>query len=91
MSLVDLLRRMSLAPAQRFGLEGGRLVAGAPANLALLDVDARWQVAPEHLRSRSRNTPFLGRALQGRVVATVYRGRLVHRAAPEPRPAANVA
>jgi dihydroorotase len=78
--LVELIGRMSLAPARRFGLDGGLLEAGAPANLACLDLDERWRVAADTLFSRSKNSPFLGRTLRGRVVATVYRGRLAHRA-----------
>ncbi|HZM16830.1 MAG TPA: dihydroorotase [Candidatus Krumholzibacteria bacterium] len=85
LQLLDLVQRMSLAPARRFGLEAGRLVAGAPASFALIDPEARWLVGAESLRSRARNSPFLGRTLRGRVQATIYRGRLVHRA-PEPTP-----
>ena len=80
MSLVDLVLRMTLAPARRFGLEGGKLAAGCPASFAVLHPDERWRVKPDDLRSRSRNSPFLGRTLRGRVVATVYRGHLVHHA-----------
>jgi dihydroorotase len=83
MTLVELVRRMSLAPAQRFGLPGGRLDAGAPASFALLDLAARWTVRAQALHSRSRNSPFLGRSLRGRVAATVHRGRVVHRAGIE--------
>ncbi|MFQ5599475.1 MAG: dihydroorotase [Candidatus Krumholzibacteriia bacterium] len=83
MSLLDLVERMSLAPARRFGLEGGRLQEGAPASFAILDPNERWRVRTRLLRSRSRNCPFLGRTLRGRVVATVFRGRLVHRAPAE--------
>jgi dihydroorotase len=84
MSLVELLRRMSLAPAKRFGLEGGGLEPGKPASFALLDLEARWQVRREALRSRSRNSPFLGRSMRGRVAATIYRGRLVYRLVEDP-------
>jgi dihydroorotase len=80
LSLEDLVSRMSTAPARRFGLEGGILEAGQPASFALLDAEERWRVSVEALRSRSRNSPFLGRTLRGRVVATVYRGRLVYKA-----------
>jgi dihydroorotase len=83
MTLVELLRRMSHAPAKRFGLEGGRLVAGQPASFAILDLEARWSVRAEELRSRSRNSPFLGRSMRGRVAATIHRGRLVYRLAQE--------
>lgn len=79
MPLLELVRRMSLAPARRFGLAGGTLAAGQPAHFALLDLDARWTVRAQALQSRSRNSPFLGRTLRGRVAATVHRGRIVHR------------
>jgi dihydroorotase len=83
MSLLDLVRRMSLAPAERFRLAGGTLEAGQPASFVLLDLDARWTVRPQTLHSRSRNSPFLGRTLRGRVAATLYRGRVVHRTGSE--------
>jgi len=85
MPLVELVARLSTAPARRFGLPGGALEPGAPASLALLDPDEEWLVTAETLRSRSRNSPFLGRTLRGRVVATLYRGRLVYRSVVEPQ------
>jgi dihydroorotase len=88
--LPELVRRMSLAPAQRFGLAGGQLEAGQPANLAVLDPQARWQVRAEDLGSRARNSPFLGRTLRGRVAGTIYHGRLVHRLQSDTRTAAVV-
>jgi dihydroorotase len=90
MTLVDLVNRMSLAPARRFDLEGGRLQEGAPANLAMLDLEERWHVTEAQLRSRSRNSPFLGRTLHGRVVATLYRGQIVHQASAATEPLAPV-
>ena len=47
---------------------------GNPANLVVVDPDARWQVRPAALASRSRNTPFVGTDLRGRVRHTVFRG-----------------
>ena len=47
---------------------------GAPANLTLVDPAARWTVDPAALASRSRNTPYAGMTLPGRVVATFLRG-----------------
>jgi len=69
--------RMSTRPARIGGLGGhGRLLAaGAPANLVLLDPAARSTVDPAAMVSRSRNTPYAGRTLPGRVVATFLRGR----------------
>jgi dihydroorotase len=67
---------MSEAPARIGRLAGhGRPVAvGEPANLCLVDPDARWTVQASQLASRSRNTPFAGRSLPGRVLATFLRG-----------------
>ncbi|GAA1753141.1 dihydroorotase [Luedemannella helvata] len=71
-----LVDRMSVAPARIAGLaEHGRdLVAGAPANLTLVDPAARWGVDPAALASRSRNTPYAGLTLPSRVVWTFLRG-----------------
>jgi dihydroorotase len=71
-----LADRMSTRPAGIGGLpeHGADLVAGAPANLVLLDPDARWTVDPHDLASRSRNTPYAGMELPARVVATFLRG-----------------
>jgi dihydroorotase len=69
--------RMSVRPAAigRLVGQGQPLVAGAPANLTLVDPNAAVLVDPERLASLSRNTPFAGRTLPARVVATFYRGR----------------
>lgn len=55
---------------------GGPVEPGAPANLCVFDPAAEWTVTAETLVSRSRNTPFAGRRLRGRVVHTVLRGRM---------------
>ena len=72
-----LAARMSAAPARigRLSGHGHPLEVGAPANLCLVDPTLRWTVQPAELASRSRNTPFAGRTLPGRVVATFLRGR----------------
>jgi dihydroorotase len=69
--------RMSVRPARIGGLgaQGQPLTVGAPANLVLVDADATWSVDPRMSASRSRNTPFAGRTLPARVVATFLRGR----------------
>jgi dihydroorotase len=68
--------RMSTAPARIGELAGhGRPIGlGEPANMVLVDPDASWLIDPHELVSRSRNTPFAGRKLPGRVVATFLRG-----------------
>ena len=69
--------RMSVRPARIGGLtEHGRpLLPGSPANLTLVDPQARWTVDAHALATASRNTPFEGRKMQGRVMATFLRGR----------------
>ncbi len=70
--------RMSIAPARigKFATHGQVVSEGSPANLVLLDPDQIW-VADEFV-SRSKNSPFLGQELKGRVVATIVKGGLVH-------------
>jgi len=69
--------RMSRAPARIAGLadHGHDPAPGRPANLTLVDPDAEWTVDPAALASRSRNTPYAGMRLRGRVVATFLYGR----------------
>ncbi len=76
--LALLVERMT-AGAALFGLATPRIAVDGPANLALVDLDARW-VAGEHgWESRSENCCFAGRALRGRVLATIAAGVLAHR------------
>jgi dihydroorotase len=70
LDLPGLFRVLSLNPARRLGLDGGRLVPGAPADLVLFDPDAPFVLDRAQLASKSRNTPFDGARLQGRVLGT---------------------
>jgi len=84
LELPILIARMSVGPARLLGLDAGTLKAGTAGDLAIVDPERRWKVAARSFRSKSRNTPFDGWDLQGRVVATFVGGALVH----EDRPAA---
>jgi dihydroorotase len=75
--LPTLIHRMSTAPARAFGLPGGTLAEGAPADVTVLDPDAEWEVDPGRFLSKSQNTPFGGRTLRGRPVRTLVGGRVV--------------
>jgi dihydroorotase len=79
--LVDLMRTVTLAPAQFLGLPTGRLASGAPADLVLCDLNAPVIIDADKLVSKSKNSPFDGRRLQGQVVMTVVSGKIVHRLA----------
>jgi dihydroorotase len=74
LSLPELIRRMSTEPARIFHLEGGTLRKGSAADLVIFDPDQRWVVDPERLLSKSRNTPFAGWELRGRVERTIVGG-----------------
>ncbi|HHZ09916.1 MAG TPA: dihydroorotase [Rhizobiales bacterium] len=75
--LLRLVEVLSTSPARLFGLPGGTLSPGAPADLALVDLDEPWIVSESGLRSRSKNTCFEGARLQGKVLQTMVAGRTV--------------
>ncbi|MBS1301015.1 dihydroorotase [Loktanella sp. SALINAS62] len=77
LSLPRLFRALALNPARRLGLQAGRLRDGAPADLILFDPDAPFVLNRETLRSKSKNTPFDGARLQGRVLGTWVDGRRI--------------
>jgi len=81
LTLLDVLRRLSLGPAAILGLKAGRLAVGAPADLVLFDLDRPRRIAIADFKSKSKNSPFDGRPVQGFVLKTLYRGRLVFDAA----------
>ncbi|MER8644702.1 dihydroorotase [Mesorhizobium sp. M1252] len=75
--LLRLVETLSTAPARLFGLPGGTLKPGAPADLALIDLEEPWIVSESGIRSRSKNTCFEGARLQGMVLQTLVAGRTV--------------
>ena len=77
LTLLDVLGLITHKPADRFGLAAGRLAPGAPADLMLFDPDRAWQVREGELYSKSKNTPFDYRPVQGRVIMTIIDGRCV--------------
>ena len=76
--LIDLIRAVTLAPASALGLETGRLSVGAPADIVLCDINAPVVIDAGRLLSKSKNSPFDGRRLQGQVLLTLVDGRIVH-------------
>jgi dihydroorotase len=74
LSLPQLFRAMSLNPARRLGLPQGRLAIGAPADLVLFDPGAPFLLDRFTLRSKSKNTPFDGQRMEGRVLGTFVGG-----------------
>jgi dihydroorotase len=75
--LIRVVEALSTGPARLFGLKGGSLGPGAPADLVLVDLDEPWIVREADIRSRSKNTCFEGARLQGKVLQTMVAGRTV--------------
>ena len=78
LELLDILRPLTQGPAGLLGLEAGVLATGAPADLILFDPGAPVVIDADSLKSKSKNSPFDGRRLQGKVLLTVVGGRIVH-------------
>jgi dihydroorotase len=68
---------MTLNPAKLLGLPQGRLTKGAPADLAIVDLGAPYRFLADSLLSKSRNSPFDGRLMQGRVLRTIIGGATI--------------
>jgi dihydroorotase len=76
--LTRLIDALAVQPSRILGLEAGRLAPGAPADFTLANIQASWTVEDHILRSRSKNSPFEHRTLEGRVTETVVAGRTVY-------------
>jgi dihydroorotase len=77
LSLPHLMTLLSAAPAARFGLPGGSLAPGAPADLLLFDPDAPWRIDADTLPGLAGNTPFDGLPVTGRVTTLMKGGELI--------------
>ena len=76
-SLGKLIKTMTLNPALLLGLPGGRISPGAPADLIVFDADIPFILDRENLKSKSKNTPFDGHKLQGKVRRTIVAGKTI--------------
>ena len=77
LALLHALALLTSRPARILGSDAGRLAKGAPADLCLFDLERAWKVESGRLPGKAQNTPFDGRALEGRVVGTWKAGRRV--------------
>lgn len=77
LSMIEALTPVTIGPASILGLPQGRIARNAPADLILFDPGKPWLCDRDHLLSRSKNSPFDGRRLQGRVTRTFVGGRTV--------------
>ncbi|MDE3019987.1 MAG: dihydroorotase, partial [Nitrospirota bacterium] len=78
LSLEQAVAKLTTEPAKAFSLAKGSLAPGADADLVLVDQQQSWEVDPSRFRSKSKNTPFAGWKVKGRVIRTVVGGRTVY-------------
>jgi dihydroorotase len=82
LSLNTLISKLTCEPARIIGGRHGKLGtlrAGAEADITIFDPDREWVVDPDIFASKGKNTPLVGQVLKGRVMATVFQGKLVYR------------
>jgi dihydroorotase len=77
MSLADVIACLSYQPARLLGINSGTLGVGAAADVCLFNPDEVWELIPEQMQSRGRNTPFTGWQFKGRAVMTIFDGKIV--------------
>ncbi|MDD3626187.1 MAG: dihydroorotase [bacterium] len=78
MTWLELVERMSVKPAEIFGLEGGSLLEGAPADITIINPSGKWVVTEDNLVGKSKNSPFLNMELTGTVKFTIANGQVVY-------------
>ncbi len=79
MSLSDVIKKFTINPATLYGFDRGTLSAGKAADITLVDIDEKWVVREEDIKSKSKNSPFIGEELTGRVKMTICDGRVVYK------------
>ena len=77
LTLLEVMDRLSYGPARLLGLPAGTLAPGSAADLVIFNPDRAGKVNPAKFRSKSKNTPFDGRPVQGKILRTVVDGRSV--------------
>lgn len=77
LALLDAIALLTSRPAALLGIEAGRLAPGLPADLCLFDLERAWRIRADDLIGTSRNTPFDGHPVMGRVIGTWKAGRRV--------------
>ena len=78
LTLEEAISKLTREPARVFSLPYGTLAIGAEADITLIDTKKNWQLDPNRLHSKSRNTPFSGWMLKGRVAKTIVGGQIVY-------------
>jgi dihydroorotase len=77
LSWTQAIAKLTVNPARVLNLGGGRIKRNSPADITIIDPKASWVVDPSKFQSKSKNSPFGGRKLQGRVCCTIVDGKVV--------------
>lgn len=78
LSWADAIRKMTSIPAGILGIDAGSLADGSNADITIIDPDKKWTVRGDRFLSRSKNSPFIGHKLSGKVFMTILGGRVVY-------------
>ena len=79
LSMAELVKKLSANPARLLGLDcKGTLKVGADADISIVDLEKEWVVDARLLKSKSKNTPFDGWKMKGKVVKTIVAGKVVY-------------
>ena len=78
LSLETLVDRLAVRPRQIFGLPGGRIQGGQPADLAVIDPAHKYTIDPARFVSMGKASPFAGMAVQGEITMTMVNGRIIY-------------
>ncbi|MBI4721494.1 MAG: dihydroorotase [Candidatus Stahlbacteria bacterium] len=78
MSLIDVISKLTINPARIFNLCAGALKVGSPADITIIDLNQEWVVDVNKFKSKSRNSPFQGWKLKGKVVMTIVGGKIIY-------------
>jgi len=79
MELSDVIKKFTVNPAKLYNFDRGTLSAGKAADITLVDINEKWVVKEEDIKSKSKNSPFIGEELTGRVKMTMCDGRVVYK------------
>ncbi len=82
LSIPQLIARMTSGPASIIGVDRGTLSEGAIADVTIFDPKAKWDYKEENNRSKSKNSPWIGQTLQGKVVCTISDGKVIYEDEP---------
>ncbi len=79
LTMGQLVEKMALNPSRILGIERGTLTVGAVADITVIDPAAGWTVTEESLKSKSKNSPWLGEKMKGRAAYTIVAGKVVYK------------